>query len=182
MRSVKILFGLSIIAATTFTSADTDVTSIGDTEMPEAVHSKAFIQMRSMLGKWQGKLTQSSGNVVDTSSEFRLVSNGNTITEKLIEDGVEMLTTYTDQDGELVVKHYCALGTEPVFKVSNLTSKTLKIELDAAESNYHPGHHSFVNSMQWTPDPTDASMVVVDATIFLDGELQAQQTVLQRAN
>jgi len=25
-------------------------------------------------------------------------------------------------------------------------------------------------------------MVVVDATIFLNGELQAQQTVLQRAN
>ena len=28
----------------------------------------------------------------------------------------------------------------------------------------------------------DTSMVVVDATIFLNGELQAQQTVLRRAN
>ena len=26
-----------------------------------------------------------------------------------------MLTTYSDDDGKLVVRHYCGLGTEPVF-------------------------------------------------------------------
>ncbi len=182
MLPVKIMLALGLTAAVTFAFADTKVTSIGDTEMSEAEHSEAFMHIKTMLGKWQGKLTQSSGTIIDTSSEFRLVSNGNTITEKLIEDGVEMLTTYTDLDGELVVKHYCALGTEPVFKVSKLTNKTLNIELDRTQSDYHPGHHSFVNSMQWTPDPRDAGMVVVDATIFLDGELQSQQTVLERTN
>ena len=46
-----------------------------------------------MLEKWKGKLTQDSGNVINASYHFKLVSNGNTIREELIEDGVEMFTT-----------------------------------------------------------------------------------------
>ena len=69
-------------------------TSIGDVDMGEVNSSKAFEQIKKMLGKWEGKLYQQSGAVVDTFSEFKLVSNGNTIVEKLVEDGVEMMTTY----------------------------------------------------------------------------------------
>ena len=93
----------------------------GDVEMGEVNNSKAFEQIKKMLGKWEGKLYQQSGAVVDTYSEFKLVSNGNTIVEKLVEDGVEMMTTYSDKDGELVIKHYCALGTEPMFTVDTLS-------------------------------------------------------------
>jgi hypothetical protein len=39
--------------------------------------------------------------------------------ETSIEDGVEMLTTYTEHEGDLVVKHYCSLGTEPEFRVAS---------------------------------------------------------------
>ena len=53
----------------------------------------------------------------DVSYEWRLTSGGNTITETLLKMA-EMLTTYSDDNGELVVKHYCALGTQPVFSVS----------------------------------------------------------------
>ena len=44
--------------------------------------------------------------------EFALTSGGNTITETLVEDRLQMLTTYSDDDGKLVVRHYCGLGTE----------------------------------------------------------------------
>jgi hypothetical protein len=54
-------------------------TTIGDVDMGEVNNSKAFEQIKKMLGKWEGKLYQQSGAVVDTSSEFKLVSNGNTI-------------------------------------------------------------------------------------------------------
>ena len=82
---------------------------VGDVDMGEVKSSAAFEHIKKMLGKWEGKLYQQSGSVIETSSEFRLVSNGNSIIETLIEDGVEMMTTYSDKDGELVVKHYCAL-------------------------------------------------------------------------
>ena len=66
-----------------------------------------------------------TGAVFDVSYEFKLTSGGNTITETLVEDGVEMLTTYSDDNGELVVRHYCGLGTEPVFSVNTLTDKIM---------------------------------------------------------
>ena len=44
-----------------------------------------------------------TGAVIDVSYEWKLTSGGNTITETLVEDGVEMLTTYSDDNGELVV-------------------------------------------------------------------------------
>ena len=68
-------------------------TTIGDVDMGEVNNSKAFEQIKKMLGKWEGKLYQQSGAVVDTSSEFKLVSNGNTIVEKLVEDGVELVSS-----------------------------------------------------------------------------------------
>lgn len=182
MYKLKMLIGFVIISVAGFATATEDSTYIGDLEMAQDQHSTAFDQMKKMLGKWEGKLTQPSGNVVDTSSEFRLVSNGNTITEKLIEDGVEMLTTYTDTAGQLVVKHYCALGTEPVFKVVDQSAQSLKVSLDSDKADYHPEHHSYVNSMRWTSNAVDTDTVVVDATIYMDGELQTQQTVLRRVN
>ena len=105
-------------------------TTIGDVDMGEVNNSKAFEQIKKMLGKWEGKLYQQSGAVVDTSSEFKLVSNGNTIVEKLVEDGVEMMTTYSDKDGELVIKHYCALGTEPMFTVDKLSENSIQLKSD----------------------------------------------------
>ena len=85
----------------------------------QAEHHSAFDKMKQMEGTWEGKLTRVTGEVVDTRSEFRLIADGNTMVETLIEDGVEMLTTYTENDGDLVVKHYCSLGTEPEFRVTS---------------------------------------------------------------
>ena len=49
--------------------------------------------------------------------------------ETLIEDGVEMLTTDTEHDGDLVVKHYCALGTEPEFRVASESEDQVALKL-----------------------------------------------------
>ena len=161
-------------------SDENSETVIGDIAMTEANHSEAFNQMKQMLGVWEGKLTQYTGSVIDTYSEFRLVSGGNTITEKLVEDGVEMLTTYSDKNGQLIVKHYCALGTQPVFKASEVTDRSVEIKLDDALSNYHPEHHNYVNSIKWTVNPENSSSAVVDSTIYLDGELRVQQSAIKR--
>ena len=73
---------------------------IGEVEMPEVASNPAFEQIKKKLGKWEGTLTQSlTGSSYDVSYEWKLVSGGNTIIETAIEDGVEMVTTYTDEDG-----------------------------------------------------------------------------------
>ena len=177
---LTILLLISSLISLEIYSDEPITTVIGDVGMTEVNHSEAFNQMKKMLGIWEGKLTQYTGSVIDTYSEFRLVSGGNTITEKLIEDGVEMLTTYADKNGQLIVKHYCALGTQPVFKGSKVTDQSVEIKLDDSLSNYHPKHHNYVNSIKWTVNPEDSSSAIVDSTVYLDGELRVQQSVIKR--
>ena len=110
---LSLLLSLSVFAD--------EIVKIGDVEMASDKKSAAFEQVRKKLGKWEGTMVQGlNGAVIDVSYEFALTSGGNTITETLVEDGVQMLTTYSDDDGKLVVRHYCGLGTEPVFEVDQL--------------------------------------------------------------
>jgi len=179
LKLIALLFTGMLISLSALTAED-GTTIIGDVEMPEVQHSEAFNQVKKMLGKWEGRQTQYTGNVIDASYEFRLVSGGNTITENLVEDGVEMLTTYSDKDGELVVKHYCALGTQPVFKVANVSNKVLSLEYDDSASDYHPEHHSFVKSMKWTINSDNPSSATLESNIYLDGELTVAKTIMKK--
>ena len=140
----KIVFSFILIFSFSIDAANNKV---GDVDLGEVTHSKAFQFIKdNMLGKWEGTLTQHSGNVIEASYNFKLLSNGNTIREDLVEDGVEMFTTYSDKDGVLVIKHYCALGTEPMFKVAKLSNNSISFESDPSPG-YHKDHHNFVNSI-----------------------------------
>ena len=107
MNIKKSLFAISFSLFFSLPLISSEPVTIGDVEMGDDVKSKAFEQVKKKLGKWEGTMTQGlTGAVFDVYYEFRLTSGGNTITETLVEDGVEMLTTYSDDDGKLVVKHY----------------------------------------------------------------------------
>ena len=170
----------SILTCYSAISAETNKTVIGDVEMPEVQNSKAFNEVKKKLGKWEGKMTQYTGKVFDVSYEWKLTSGGNTITETIVEDGVEMLTTYSDKDGELVIKHYCALGTEPIFKVSQTSENVLAIVFDKSRSDLHAEHHSFVDSMKWTMDAEDSNSMKFENTVNLDGEQTKNKAELRR--
>ena len=136
LRKITITFSALLIIASQSISAEP--VTIGDVEMGNDSKSKAFEQVKKKLGKWEGTMTQGlTGAVFDVSYEFKLTSGGNTITETLVEDGVEMLTTYSDNDGKLVIKHYCGLGTEPIFEVDKLTGKSMSIKLDQSKLDGH---------------------------------------------
>ena len=123
-----------------------------------------------------------TGKVIDVSYEWRVTSGGNTITETLVEDGVEMLTTYSDKNGELVVQHYCALGTEPIFQVSNVSERELSLALDESASGLHPEHDSFVTSMKWTMQGDSSNSMLFTNTVMLDGQLTENSAELTRVD
>ena len=162
-------------------ATDPDPITIGDVEMLSDAKSEGFEQVREKIGKWEGKMTQGlSGEVFDVTYDFKLTSGGNTITETIVEDGVEMLTTYSDENGELVVRHYCALGTEPVFKVNEVSEDVVAIELDKSRTSLHAEHHSFVTTMSWTLTAKDA--MTFENTVMLDGELTKNKAELRRVD
>ena len=176
--SLALAVGIWAIYPTTSFSQSSQ---IGVTDLGDVTHSVAFRQVMKMLGNWEGKLHQPDGSIVETSTSFRLTSNGNTVVETLIEDGVEMVTTYSDKDGELVVKHYCALGTEPMFSVGNMTATSLSLVSDSSPG-YMPEHHNYVESLRWTLDKDSPMKFRVDGKIYLDGQLTEQYSEFDRVN
>ena len=175
----KIIIILSSLVFSIAMTANESPAVIGGVEMASGEKSVAFEQVRKKLGKWEGTMTQgATGAVFDVSYEFKLTSGGNTITETLVEDGVEMLTTYSDDNGELVVRHYCGLGTEPVFSVSNLSDKAMSIKLDNSKADLHADHESFVTGMKWTMNSQDS--ITFENTVMLDGELTSNIAQIKR--
>jgi hypothetical protein len=175
----KIITILSSLVFSIAMTANESPAVIGGVEMASGEKSVAFEQVRKKLGKWEGTMTQgATGAVFDVSYEFKLTSGGNTITEILVEDGVEMLTTYSDDNGELVVRHYCGLGTEPVFVVSNLSDKAMSIKLDNSKADLHADHESFVTGMKWTMNSQDS--ITFENTVMLDGELTSNIAQIKR--
>ena len=167
----SILFSLTIFADDSF--------KIGDVEMASDAKSEAFEQVKKKLGKWEGTMVQGlNGAIIDVSYVFALTSGGNTITETLVEDGVQMLTTYSDDDGELVIRHYCGLGTEPVFKVKTLSASTMSFELDKEKADLHADHESFVIGMKWIMN--DVNSITFENSVMLDGSLTTNIAELQR--
>ena len=178
MNVSRILTFFTILLLSSNIFADETV-SIGNVEMANEKKSKAFEQVRKKIGKWEGKMTQGiDGNVIDVSYVFALTSGGNTITETLVEDGVQMLTTYSDDDGELVVRHYCGLGTEPVFQVTQLTSDSMVIKLDQDKADLHADHESFVTGMKWMINNDNS--ITFENTVMLDGSPTTNIAQLKR--
>ena len=178
----KLYVGLmAVVLATVSAHAADEPVVIGDITMPAVQGSTTFQQVEKKLGKWEGKMTQGlTGAVIDVSYEWKLTSGGNTITETLVEDGVEMLTTYSDDNGELVVKHYCALGTQPVFSVSSVSDTELALALDESANDLHAEHESFVTSMKWTMQDDDSNSMLFKNTVMLNGELTENAALLTR--
>ena len=175
----KLLSIISTLLLSLSVVASNETITIGDVEMASDAKSAAFEQVKKKLGKWEGTMVQGLNvAVIDVSYEFAMTSGGNTITETLVEDGVQMLTTYSDDDGELVIRHYCGLGTEPVFKVENLTSKGMSIILDKSKADLHAEHESFVTNMKWVMNSKDS--ITFENIVMLDGESTNNVAQLKR--
>jgi hypothetical protein len=168
----------SLLLSLSVFSSDGTIT-IGDVEMASDAKSAAFEQVKKKLGKWEGTMVQGlNGAVIDVSYEFAMTSGGNTITETLVEDGVQMLTTYSDDDGELVIRHYCGLGTEPVFAVDSLSTNGMSIKLDKSKVDLHADHESFVTNMKWTMNSKNS--ITFENTVMLDGSPTNNKAELNR--
>ncbi len=144
-----------------------------------AQDSREFSFFKSMEGKWEGVQTRDTGEVVKTESEFIILSDGNTVLERLVEDGMPMMTTYSEEEGVLVVKHYCSLGTEPEFEAALMGGSKMSLELSPM-SGYVSGEANFVNSISYEKVSTSEYIVASQASV--EGAIQSNRTVLTRVD
>ena len=69
--------------------------------MPEVLNISPLKQIKKKLRRWEGKMTHNlTGEVIQVAYEWKLTSEGRSITETVVEDEVKMLTTYSDDEDE----------------------------------------------------------------------------------
>jgi hypothetical protein len=95
-------------------------------------NSPEFERIKSLVGKWSGKVDMGQG-LVDMTSEYRVIAAG-TVVEERVFPGTpqEMVTMYYDKDGKLAMTHYCMLGNRPQMNLKSSDAKSITLDFDAA--------------------------------------------------
>ena len=131
-----------------------------------AEKSSGFLQMQSILGKWEGTLVRSAQENIPISLEYKLISDGSAIVEHSNEDGVEMMTAFADQSGELLATHYCALGNQPKMTISKSTETSVSFSTDRKLSGLDPAKDSFVDTWTFSDLQKDADQFTYTYTVL----------------
>jgi phage tail protein X len=159
MKSLRLMPLVVLMSLSTLTFAQSDTQKPMDHSNPQkpAVQSevqKAFTQMKSLAGTWQGPVTTvppvaEMGNGKALQVSLRVTSRGNALVHEMSEAGTADDPTrydhpvtmfYLDSD-RLLLTHYCDAGNRPRMTARTSTDgKTVEFDfLDLAGSNQY-GH------------------------------------------
>ena len=147
-KPLRILF---IVACAALTGCQSTYTNpAASTGMPPYKGSPAFERMKSLAGKWSGESPQMG----KMNTEFRLTAGGSVIEERFAAGTpMEMLSTYYDVNGKLVMTHYCVLRNQPRMRLTKSTAESLTFELaptpglnPAKDKHMHAATYTFVDA------------------------------------
>lgn len=92
--------------------------------------SAEFERMKGLVGKWKGK-TDMGGGTKEMTVEYRLISGGSAIEERIFAGTPEeMVTIYYDKNGKLALTHYCMLANQPAMLLKSADAKTIHFDFD----------------------------------------------------
>ena len=129
--------------------------------------SAEFERRKSLVGTWKGKADMGQGPV-EMTVEYRLVSGGSAIEERIFEGTPrEMVTMYYDKNGKLALTHYCMLANQPAMLLKASDPKKIEFDFDATcglDSTSAMHMHSLAITFE-QPD-----MIVQDWKLFEGGK------------
>ena len=83
---------------------------------PDDVAKQAFAKMKTLVGKWEGKMGEGAESMVATV-EYKLTGSDTALVETLGPGSpFEMVSVYHMDIGSLVMTHYCGAGNQPFMK------------------------------------------------------------------
>jgi hypothetical protein len=149
-----------------------------DAKQETKASSKEFEQMKSLVGKWKGKVDMGQGPV-EMESQYRLIAGGTVLEERMFPDTPhEMVTMYYDQNGKLAMTHYCVLGNRPGMKLKSSDAKSIQFDFDAT-CGINPTKESHMHAMTLTFE--DADTIKVSCKGIMDGKEEPDHvTTLKR--
>ena len=148
MKSLRLLF--AALALATIPACQTNKASSSVCmDMPPYQGSAAFVKLKSLVGRWKGETC-----IGPATTEFRLIAGGSVIEEHFAKGTpMEMLSTYHDVEGKLVMTHYCALRNQPRMRLSHSTADSLTFDFiptpglnPAKDKHMHGATYTFVDA------------------------------------
>ena len=150
-----------IFAAFGFAGADENKEHNTDYMKPYT-GSAELEKMKSLSGTWTGT-GMMHGKETPMTVEYKTTAGGSAVIETLSPGTpMEMVSVYYEEDGKLVMKHFCMLKNQPVLAVKNVGENTIEFDLvdgtnmDASKDMYmHSAVFTFVDdntmTQTWTP-------------------------------
>ncbi len=97
---------------------------------PSSPGSKEFQEVSKLAGRWVGTATEPDGKTSPVTVEYRVTSAGSAVEEHLMTGTPhEMVDMYYDEDGRLVMTHYCALGNRPRMVLKQAAPGKIELEM-----------------------------------------------------
>lgn len=171
---IKPIISTIIIAAALSSCQTSPANPTACMGMPPYKGSAAFERMKSLVGKWKGQTPMG-----EMTTEFRVISGDSVIEERFAAGTpMEMLSTYHDVNGKLMMTHYCMLRNQPRMKLVKSTANSLTFDftptpgLDAAKDKHMHGasytfvdvNHLKVSGVSWNHGKPDAHCGTVEYT------------------
>lgn len=119
-------------------------------------------KMKSLSGTWTGT-GMMQGQETPMVVDYKTTAGGSAVLETLSPGTpMEMISIYYEDDGKLVMRHFCMLKNQPVLGVKNFSDNTIEFDLidgtnmDASKDMHmHSAVFTFIDdntmTQSWTP-------------------------------
>lgn len=159
-------FSFSILTVclvfTAFSFAGADSTQTKDMDYMKPYTGSAELEkMKSLSGTWTGTGIM-HGEEKPVTYEYKTTAGGSAVLETAFPGTpMEMVSIYYEEDGKLVMKHFCMLKNQPEMKHKSSTDNTIELDyaggtnMSEKDMHMHSAVITFVddNNMKqtWTP-------------------------------
>ena len=108
--------------------------------------SEAFENLKELVGTWTGVMEMGEEKM-DFTVSYQVVAGGSAILEKSFPGTPkEMVSLYHEDDGKVVMTHYCMLGNQPEMKLIESTDKMFKFDFTGG-ANIDPSNSMYMSSV-----------------------------------
>lgn len=148
----------------------------GEHEFQPYTGSALFEKLKTLEGKWTGTVQHGKGEVSPAEVNYEVSSGKTALIEKLFQGTpAEMVSIYNDENGELVMTHYCMMRNQPKLKVKKAARK--QIELEMFEANGVKMSDAHMHDLKITFDGPDS--ITQEWRGYEDGKLSDDVTVVK---
>ncbi len=137
--------------------------------------SAEFERIKSLAGKWEGKMDMGQGPT-DMTVVYRVVAGGSAVEERTFPDTpMEMVTMYHDKDGKLALTHFCMLQNQPAMVFKSSDEKTVRMKFDKRSGiDVKKGKHMHDMSISFNDDGT----ITQNWRLFDGGKAQESHPII----